>query len=68
MQYFDVFNLKTSEFILRATLPTISMIYKWHREAERRIERSCIETTDIFGNGKHEDVRVIPVMDGWKPS
>ena len=67
MQYFDVHNLATGEFILRATLPTIALIYRWCRAAERRVEASLTEPTDMFGHGLHEDVRVTPVLDDWKP-
>lgn len=65
MQFYDVFNLQSQRFILRADMPVISMIYKWRREAEQRIARSGPEPTTMHGNGKHEDVIIKPVMD-WK--
>ena len=66
-QFYDVCNLSTGNFILRATLPTVSMIYRWGRMAESRIQANGTKFTDMFGNGKHEDVRVVPVMSDWQP-
>jgi len=72
MQFFDVYNLASGQFILRAHLSTISLIYHWQRAAEQRIERSGTAPTDVFGNKfgprKHEAVRVVPVMDDWQPA
>lgn len=69
MQYYDVYNLQANgEFVIRAELIVIAMIYRWHRDAETRIRNNGPKATDMFGNGKHDDVRVVPVMDDWRPT
>ena len=67
MQFYDVYNLTSGQFILRAALPSISLIYRWHRSAERRIEQSGIKPTDMHSQ-RHEPIRVVPVMDDWHPA
>lgn len=66
-QFFDVYDLASERFILRATLPALALIYRWHRAAEERILRSGTAPIDLFGNGRHEDVRVIAVVNDWQP-
>ncbi len=67
-QYYDVHNHSTGQFVLRAELPTISQIYQWTRYDEGRIENARAKGTIIYGNEKHEDVIVKPVMNDWTPS
>ena len=67
-QFFDVYGLRTGDFILRATLPTVSLIYRWRRPAEKRVEDNGTKSTDMYGNGMHEDVRVVPDMSDWQPN
>ncbi len=67
-QFFDVYNLGTGNFILRATLPTVSLIYRWRRPAEKRVEDNGPKATDMYGGDKHEDLRLVPVMSDWQPS
>ncbi len=76
-QFYDVRCLHTGHFILRATLSTVSMIYRWETVAEARILKNGTKPTDMFANGQrsaliskfpnHEDVRVVPVMSDWQP-
>lgn len=68
MQFYDVYNLASGQFILRATLPIIALTYRWHRAGEVRIERSGPKPTDMFHKKQDEDVRVVPVMDDWQPA
>ena len=67
-QFYDVYNLVTNHFVMRATLPTVALLYRWQRPAEQRIRGNAGRATDMFGNGKHEDVRVVPVMSDWQPA
>ena len=67
-QFYDVYNLHTGRFILRGSLTTLTLIYRWHPLAEKRLLANVAKATDMFGNGKHEDVRVVPVMSDWQPA
>jgi len=62
MQYYDVFDAENSNFIMRAPLKIIGAFYKLHVEAEKRVIQSGPGTTTLYGNGKHKDIILIPVM------
>lgn len=67
-QFYDVHNnLATGQFVLRAELPVIALIYRWSRPAEERIKKAGTESTVMYGNGRHEDIVVTPVMTDWVP-
>jgi hypothetical protein len=46
----------------------IGLVYRLHRDAEFRVELAGCVATVLYGNGKHEDIVVAPVMDDWQPA
>ncbi len=66
-QFFDVYNQQTGAFMLRATLPTISLIFRWRRVAEKRVEANGPAPTDMHDRN-HETIRLVPVMSDWQPA
>ncbi len=67
-QYYDVYLASTGEFILRAELKVIAMIYGLAREAEARVIASGQSPTDLHFNGRRrDDINVFPVMTSWTP-
>lgn len=76
MQFYDVYRARvlidaTDQpgwvFVMRAELRVITLVYRWHRAAEERIIASGPASTMMHGNGKHEDVLIVPVLDDWSP-
>lgn len=65
-QFFDVYNVGSGAFMLRATLPTLSLIFRWRRAAEKRVEDSGSKPTDMHGYTQ-EGIRLVPVMSDWQP-
>lgn len=66
-KFFDVYNLDDGAFMLRATLPTLSQIFRWSRLAEKRVEASGPRPTDMHGRN-HEPIRLVPVTSDWQPA
>lgn len=66
-QFYDIYNLKKGYFILRAPYKVAALIYSWGHLAEARIRDNGCNSTDMFGNGRYESVRLVPVMSDWQP-
>lgn len=65
--YYDVYNLPSNTFIMRASLAQLSFAYRLPREAITRIKRNEAKTTDLHNSRANLHVLVVPITDGWTP-
>jgi hypothetical protein len=66
MQVYDVWRASDKSFIMRAPWRTIANHWRIHDAAKTRVDVNSGPST-LYGNGKHDDLIIQPVMADWFP-